>query len=153
MSGLCILSREGLWSHDTEPWKHAKHIEKFINVKRIEELRGNRKIQVCCCVWVMKVMVFHDQFSEGTCQTADSWPLNGQGCGLWVKDRFSRLWPWAEPLCTVSEIWIQGKFYLVSIGTKCSHQEGVSAANFCKLTAYVQGHLKMKESEAPLQKV
>ena len=70
MSGLCVLFREGPWSHDTEPWQHAKPRKVHIMSKALKNLEGNRKIQVCCCAEVMKGMLFHGQFSEVTCQAA-----------------------------------------------------------------------------------
>ena len=72
MNGSCILLREGPQSPNTEPWQHAKPGKVRIMSKALKNLERDRKIQVCCCVQVMKVRLFHIQFSEVTCRTMES---------------------------------------------------------------------------------
>lgn len=67
------------------PWQQAKPGKIHIMSEAVKNVEGNRKIQMCCCAQVMKVSLFHGLFSQVTCQAADSWSLNGQAYGLWIK--------------------------------------------------------------------
>lgn len=54
------------------PWQQAKPGKIHIMSEAVKNMEGNRKIQMCCCAQVMKVLLFHGLFSQVTCQAADS---------------------------------------------------------------------------------
>jgi len=71
------------------PWQQAKPGKIHIMSEAMKNVEGNRKIQMCCCAQVMRVLLFRGPSSQVICQAADSGSLNGQACGLWIKEPIS----------------------------------------------------------------